>query len=103
MLEILFIFCCLASSFSHGAAQNFGDDRIDLSHFGARIYGEPIINSGRTFNESEGNPEEQGPYLEGDLLIPTSFKNGMKAESTRWNKGEIPFEIRGAYSELHKD
>lgn len=78
--------------------QNLGDV-IDLSHFGSRIFGSPVENDQNNFNGFRGNAEEQGPYLEGDLLIPTDAKNGMKLESLRWKNGEVPFEIRGSFSE----
>lgn len=44
------------------------------------------------------NPEEEGNYMEGDILTKTAAKNGIKSESLRWKNGEIPFEIRGNFS-----
>lgn len=72
------------------------DSVIDLSRYGERIFGKPVENEG--LSGIIGNPEEQGPYLEGDLLFPTDAKNGMRAESLRWKSGVVPFEIRGSYS-----
>lgn len=74
------------------------DDIINLSHFGSQIFGIPIENDGKSFSKN-GNPEEQGPYLEGDLLIPTSDKNGVTAQSLRWENGVVPYLIRGSFSE----
>lgn len=76
------------------------DDTIDLSQFGSRLFGKPVQIDSEKFSSTYGNPEELGPYLEGDLLIPSEARNGMKAESLRWKNGLVPFEIRGSYSEL---
>lgn len=78
----------------------YNDDAIDLSYFGPKLFGQPIETVGKDWYNGHGNAEEQGPYLEGDLLIPSTTRNGMKSESLRWKKGEVPFEIRGGYSEL---
>lgn len=79
-------------------AQTIDDERIDLSHFGRRIYGRPIAFNTQTYNQKYGNPEERGPYVEGDLLILPTAKNGMKLESLRWKNRQIPYEIRGRFS-----
>ena len=78
---------------------------IDLSQFGSRIFGSPITSNenGPTGNanfQQSDNPEESGPYLQGDLLIPSTQRNGMRAESYRWRNGEIPFEIKGSFSKF---
>lgn len=76
------------------------DDSIDLIQFGPKLFGIPVENA-----ESEevlDNPEESSSYFQGDLLIPISndsSRNGMRAESYRWKNGEVPFEIRGSFSE----
>lgn len=67
---------------------------------GLDIYGKPIAHNTKNNNRKYGNPEEHGPYLEGDLLFPMNGKNGIKSVPSRWKNGEIPFEIRGSYSEL---
>lgn len=97
---IVWLLIGLANIFPHNLAQNDDNDVIDLSNFGPGIFGKPIENYGKSFDQMSGNPEEQGPYLEGDLLIPSSARNGMKSESLRWKNGEVPFEIHGAFSEL---
>lgn len=89
---------CFTKSFSQSLET--GEGKIDLSHFGLRIFGNPIENDQKSWNENEGNMEELGPYLEGDLLIPLQSRNGMKSESLRWKNGEVPFEIRGSFSKL---
>lgn len=82
--------------------QSYNEDEvIDLSRFGERLYGQPVLNSARKFQRSKDNPEEQGPYIEGDILVPlpdNSTRNGMKTESLRWRSGVVPFEIRGSFS-----
>lgn len=72
---------------------------IDLKSYGERLHGYPVRNDEKIMLDHE-NPEENGPYLEGDLLIPLDSRSGMKAESYRWKKGEIPFEIHGDFSKF---
>lgn len=77
------------------------DEAIDLSKFGERLFGKPVFKSIRSFKRSKDNPEEQGPYVEGDILVPVqdnATRNGMKTESSRWKSGIVPFEIRGSFS-----
>lgn len=76
---------------------NEEEETIDLKHLGPKLYGKPIENknNGSVINL---NFEEVGPYLEGDLLVPVSTRNGMKTESLRWKKAELPYIIRGRYS-----
>jgi hypothetical protein len=75
------------------------DEKIDLSQLGSELYGNPVENNGTIVLDEKKNPEEFGPYLEGDLLVPLKARNGMKSESLRWRNGEIPYVIRGRYSE----
>jgi hypothetical protein len=89
----------VAASLMNVCAQSMDDGRIDLSHFGAAIFGKPIEVQ-RLEVDGNTNAEELGSYLEGDLLIPSVSKNGMKAESLRWKNGEVPFEIRGNFSKF---
>lgn len=91
------IFCF--SIHQQSFAKSVSNDRIDLSFLGTKIFGQPIENDGQIFKNHKGNAEEVGPYLEGDLLIPTMGRNGMKPEALRWKNGEVPFEIRGNFSE----
>lgn len=52
---------------------------------------------------ADGNPEEKGSYLEGDILFPIdgSQRNGLVSESYRWPNGHVPFQIKGIYSKLN--
>lgn len=78
------------------------DDVIDLSHLGSKLFGSPNYDFANEINED--HPEEQGPYLQGDLLIPRgNQRNGMKSEATRWKNGEIPYVIRGRFSKRMKN
>lgn len=86
--------------FSKSIAQIYGNVVIDLTQFGLEMYGKPIAHHSRMNEKRYGNPEEQGPYLEGDLLIPLNSKNGIKLESYRWKNKEVPYEIRGSFSEF---
>lgn len=95
MIIILCVFVCFATTF----AQNRDDEKIDLSHFGMKIYGEPI-NNDRNRARRFGNPEEHGPYLEGDLLTPISGRNGINLEAARWLNGVVPYEIKRGFSEF---
>lgn len=97
LLLVLFIGNLPSNLLSKLSSRN-DDDIINLSHFGSKIFGVPIENDGKSFSKN-GNPEEEGPYLEGDLLIPTSDKNGVTAQSLRWKNGVIPYMIRGSFSE----
>ncbi|XP_069691394.1 zinc metalloproteinase nas-13-like isoform X2 [Periplaneta americana] len=48
-------------------------------------------------NDSEINPEELGPYTEGDIMMQNT-RNGLTAQSARWPKGIVPYEIAGYFS-----
>lgn len=50
-------------------------------------------------SESETNPEEQAEYAQGDILFPRSAaRNGLKAASSHWEKGIVPYEIGPYFS-----
>lgn len=76
---------------------------IDLSHFGASIFGVPSNKTGQLVDSYDPttngqNPEELGEYLEGDMLMPPSFgRNGLIAQSSHWAGGIVPFEISGYF------
>lgn len=65
---------------------------------------EPIKSAGHTLTEwskgeNKGNPEEQGPYFEGDIII-SDARNGVRLPGQRWPKGIIPYEIEGKFCEF---
>lgn len=79
---------------------NSGDSDLysGLVHLGAAIFGTPDSKSGDAVSKwketSPLNPEEMGEYAEGDILHPIgNSRNGLKAVSSRWPKGVIPYEI----------
>ena len=85
--------------------QQQDDSLIDLTALGPTIYGQPSGYTGyklvRWFaNRGAGNAEEQGTYYEGDILFPsTMLRNGLRAESKRWEDGVIPVEVDSTFSE----
>ena len=83
------------------------NDIIDLSFYGAAIYGNPddkhtaVLVANYTPEEFSVNPEELGTYLEGDILIPKQrliMKNGITSQSSRWPKGIVPYEIHDNFN-----
>ncbi|XP_054264060.1 zinc metalloproteinase nas-15-like [Macrosteles quadrilineatus] len=72
-----------------------------LMEIGESLFGMPKTESGdavsRWSPEMDLNPEELGEYAQGDLLIPATSereaRNGLKAASTHWPKGIVPYEI----------
>lgn len=47
-----------------------------------------------------GNPEEQGPYFEGDIVQMPEGRNGVTSPTLLWKNGLIPYEIQGSFSKL---
>jgi len=77
-----------------------------LVHLGTAIFGTPDKKSGdavSTWKEtSQLNPEEMGEYAEGDILHPIgTSRNGLKAVSSRWPKGIIPYEINPYFGKCY--
>ena len=95
-IQILCYFCVIYTlAFSMPSVED--DEVIDLSYLGSKLFQNPDFEFSKDLNAD--HPEEQGPYLQGDLLIPSgNTKNGMKSETYRWKNGEIPYVIRGRFS-----
>uniref|UniRef100_A0A182JVY0 Metalloendopeptidase n=1 Tax=Anopheles christyi TaxID=43041 RepID=A0A182JVY0_9DIPT len=78
-------------------------DLIDLSHLGPDLFGEPDEEVGKlvaNFNPEtdDGNVEELGSYVEGDILIDRpGGRNGLSNTATRWPNGVVPFVISGNF------
>jgi hypothetical protein len=53
---------------------------------------------GYSVENRKGNPEEKGPYFEGDI-IRTSFRDFRKAPN-KWTNKTVPYQIAGTFSEL---
>lgn len=78
---------------------------IDLSRYGPEIYNEPSKVSGRLLTEwakakKKGNPEEQGNYFEGDIMIPGEARNGVILAAQKWKNATVPYVIKGSFSKL---
>lgn len=73
-----------------------------------RGYSLPNQRSGRFLKDwmkanKEGNPEEQGEYFEGDIVVPeTEARNGVISTSAMWKDAKVPYEIVGAFSKYHR-
>lgn len=77
---------------------------LDLSLFGQEIYNTPDQLAGRNLKDwvvskKMGNPEEQGTYFEGDIMIDVEARNGVVLSSQKWPNGLIPYIIKGNFSE----
>lgn len=99
----------VATNLSNGIDDSSSGDTgiIDLSHLDKSLYGEPDEEAGNRLKkwkpENGDNPEEQGTYLEGDMLITKpEGRNGLIDTSKRWPNGVIPFRIEGSFSEFAK-
>ncbi|CRK94667.1 CLUMA_CG008167, isoform A [Clunio marinus] len=49
-----------------------------------------------------GNPEEQGNYYEGDIILGSEARNGVILKSQMWEDGIIPYEIGAGLTEKDK-
>lgn len=106
VVNILLITLKMDPATSKSLHQN--DESIDLSHYGKRLFGSPSRQVGLEVanwkaDQSRGNPEELGSYLEGDILFPSAnSRSGLVAETSHWPNGKVPFEIVGDFSEYLK-
>lgn len=115
-LQVIFLVTVLSCAMMADDVPDETDDDlvIDLSAYGTRLYGVPQKSAGEALqkwqraekaqtkkSEVRSNPEEVGPYVEGDILVPSSTgaggRNGMVAESYRWRDAIVPFEITGSF------
>ncbi|XP_038217453.1 zinc metalloproteinase nas-13-like [Zerene cesonia] len=80
---------------------------IDISDLGPQAYGFPKNDSGDAVTQwteaSLENPEEVSGYLQGDILIPTQARNGVKGKTWRWKNGIIPYQIDSGFSSEQRD
>ncbi|XP_054263888.1 zinc metalloproteinase nas-14-like [Macrosteles quadrilineatus] len=75
----------------------------NLLEYGEKLFGDPSKSVGdavaKWSPDSDLNPEELGEYAQGDILFPpTAARNGLKAASTHWEKGIVPYEIGPGFS-----
>ncbi len=50
-----------------------------------------------TMQKGMGNPEETGPYFQGDIILPTSYFSGRVDLMYRWDNRTIHYEIDDNY------
>lgn len=67
----------------------------------------PNARAGRQLNEwiglkKKGNPEEQGGYFEGDIIVNDEARNGIISEEAMWKDATIPYVVEGSFSKLRK-
>lgn len=77
---------------------------LDLTLFGDEIYNTPDRAVGKNLKDwvkskKLGNPEEQGNYFQGDIMINAEARNGIILESQKWPQGLVPYVIKGSFSE----
>ena len=80
-------------------------DSPDLKTNGKSIFILPNKRTGKNLKEwtkanKKGNPEEQGNYFEGDIMIDVEGRNGVKLSAQKWPSGKIPYEVIGSFSKL---
>lgn len=70
-------------------------------------YIQPNERSGKSLKawseaKGKGNPEEQGSYYEGDILLDVRqaglARNGILDELSKWTNKIVPYEIKGTFS-----
>lgn len=67
----------------------------------------PNVRAGKQLKEwsvlnKEGNPEEQGGYFEGDIIIDVEGRNGIISDESLWKGGKIPYVVKGSFSKCEK-
>jgi hypothetical protein len=102
-LFVLFAVFKINSSFPTAKKLN-SMSSLDLTRYGPNVYNSPDVRVGKNLKEwtnskKKGNPEEQGSYFEGDIIIDIEARNGVILTSQKWAGGKIPYEIRGSFSE----
>jgi hypothetical protein len=93
-MELIKTFLVLVNIFIYQALAHPG---ISFDEARSLFAVEPNESAGKMLKEwskgdMKGNAEEQGPYLEGDIII-SDARNGVKLPGQRWPKGIIPYEI----------
>ncbi|KAI4454784.1 discoidin cub egf laminin and zinc metalloprotease domain containing [Holotrichia oblita] len=100
LVSIISLLILISSIYSFPTVEN---NEIDVSHYGAALFGKPNEKTGEIVNEwasesSQVNPEELGEYLEGDILVPAKGRNGLLDFSSKWDGGMVPYVIVGPYN-----
>jgi hypothetical protein len=84
------------------------DDEIKSSRLGFVAFGRPDEETGARLDQwtpGKQNPEELGSYYEGDILVPRERlgRNGIALTTYRWKNGQIPYVIKGPYTQSEKN
>jgi hypothetical protein len=69
------------------------DDPVELSKRAGKMLND-WVESGKM-----GNPEEQGPYFEGDIMLPKDARGGIIKTSAKWKDAKVPYVLEGSFSE----
>lgn len=70
------------------------------------VLSKPDQRAGRRLDEwaelddKSGNPEEQGGYFEGDIVIKFQGRSGAVSEKLKWEDGTVPYIIKGNFSKF---
>lgn len=100
----------MAFSLAAGSPTNI-ESRAAFSEdiFDNEDYIKPNQRSGKSLKawseaKGKGNPEEQGSYYEGDILLDVRqaglARNGILDEHAKWTNKVVPYEIKGSFSEF---
>jgi hypothetical protein len=106
LISKVFVACAvlhISASFPSEKANSIGT--LDLRRYGKDVSTSPDKRTGKSLKEwtaakKKGNPEEQGNYFEGDIIIDMEGRNGVVLAAQKWPNGKIPYEIVGTFSEL---
>lgn len=79
----------------------------DLTQYGRRFFGNPDYSSAERIPNyvpmTNQNPEELGPYLEGDIVIPLGqTRNALSHIKYHWPDAIVPYLIEGDFSEIFR-
>lgn len=104
-LKVFLILTILKLAESWPADSRMLAGTIDLSRYGPEIYNEPSKVAGKMLTKwseakGKGNPEEQGNYFEGDIMIPGEARNGVILAAQKWKDGLVPYVIKGSFSKF---
>lgn len=88
------------SVFSH--VTNFPFETLETF----KVLTKPNLLAGRRLDEwsrkeNSGNPEEQGGYFEGDIIINFQSRNVAVTQKLKWKNGIVPYVIKGDFSKLN--
>lgn len=85
-----------------------GDDGepfdLDFSQLGEEMYHTEerndtlkLLEEWSPNEDGSMNPEEMGPFVQGDLYQPVVAKNAVKFKSKRWKNAIVPYKISNSF------